>query len=79
MKLFQEALEELFPNWDDLERHREVVNFCRDLMNDPSALKNHIEENYQGRRMADNNENDEDGNSDTAVAKAEEIYKELIG
>ena len=74
-------MEEFFPNWDDLERHREVVTFCRDLMNDPSALRSHIDEKYQERVMNDNSHNDEDGDNDTAASRAaaKEIYKQLIG
>ena len=72
-------MEEFFSNWDDLERHREVVTFCRDLMNDPSVLKNYIHEKYQERMINDNSHNDEDSDNDTAAVKAEEIYKQLIG
>ena len=74
-------MEEFFPNWNDLERHREVVTFCRDLMKNPSALKSYIHEKYQERMMNDNRNNDEDVDNDTTVSRAaaKEIYKQLIG
>ena len=74
-------MEEFFPNWNEIERHREVVIFCRDLMNDPSTLKSYIHEKYQERMMKDHSHNDEDGDNDTAASRAaaKEIYKQLIG
>ena len=74
-------MEEFFPNCNDLEKYREVVTFCRDLMNDRSALRSHIDEKYQERMMNDNSHRDQDNDNETAASRvaAKEMYKQLIG
>ena len=40
----QEMLKELFPSWEAVQRHKEVVIFVAGLMKDPEPLVHHVYE-----------------------------------
>ena len=40
--MFQETLNELFPSWEAVRRHREVIIFTSGLLPDPQPLVDHV-------------------------------------
>ena len=49
--IFQVTLKEMFPSWEDVKKHEEVVVFTCGLMESPEPLVDHVYELYKEREI----------------------------
>ena len=49
--LFQATLRKFFPSWAEIEKHREVVSFTCELLDDPRPLVDHVYEAFTQNQL----------------------------